>query len=247
VFRCLALGLLCSSAALAQPLPPLVTDRPDFTESGVVIPLGHAQVESGISFVSDGSADLFSGPELLVRWTPLSRLELRFGAPDYVDAGGVDGFGDPSLGVKVQLGPFGRWDLGVIAITSLPLGDDAFSSGTVDPELILAASYARSERSTFGGQFAVGRDGGADVWYVGGTLVQGLSLPADAILFFDERWGLFVELAATVPKRGGVAVLTHAGFTFAASPTLQLDLHSGTGLTDAAPDHLFGVGISVRR
>jgi hypothetical protein len=239
--------LLCCATATAQPLPDLVTDRPDFTESAVVVPLGRVQVEGGVSFIDNGPVDSASGPELLVRWTPLSRFELRFGAPDYVTTDDADGFADPSLGAKVQLGPFARWDLGVIATASLPIGDDAFSSGTVDPEVIVTTSFTRSELTAYGGQIGVGRDGGADRWLVDATLVQSLSFPADAILFFDERWGLFIELALTVPERGRAALLQHMGGTYALSPNAQLDFHFGRGLTNAAPTSLFGVGFTVRR
>jgi hypothetical protein len=235
------------TAATAQPLPGLVTDRPDFTESAVVVPLGHVQVEGGVSIVDNGPADSFNGPELLVRWTPLSRIELRFGAPDYVATDDDDGFGDPSLGAKVQFGPFARWDLGMIATAFLPVGDDAFSSGTVDPEVNVTASFTRSEITAYGGQIAVGHDGGADLWIFGATLVQSLRFPADAFLFFDERWGLFIELTLTVPERGRAAVLQHGGGTYALSPNAQLDFHFGTGLTNAAPTNLLGAGLTVRR
>lgn len=241
MFRSLVLALGCGAAAVAQPLPEFpefVTDRPDFTESGAVVPLGHAQAEAGLTHTDNGPTDVFTGPELLVRWTPLPRFELRFGAPDYVDADDVSGFGDPALGVKVQLGPFAQWDLGVIATASLPVGDDAFSSGSVDPELIVAAAHPFGGYD-LGGQMGVAHDGGADVWLWSGTLVLGTSL--------GERWGLFIELAATVPERGGAELLSHSGVTYALTPNVQLDVHTGRGLTDAAPTSLLGAGLSVRR
>ena len=233
----LFLAGLCPSVA-AQPLPPLVTDRPDFTESAVVVPLGSVQAEAGVTSLDSRT---LSGPELLVRWTPIPRLELRFGAPDYTSTSGNSGFSNPSLGAKVQFGPFGSWDLGVIGTVS------TFADGSVDPEVIVAGSYARSERAAFGGQVVVGRDGIADVWTFGGTLVYGIGFPDDAPLFFDERWGVFIELAATVPERGAAEVLQHTGFTYALSPNVQLDVHTGAGLTNAAPSSLLGAGVSVRR
>ncbi|MEP0545496.1 MAG: transporter [Rhodothermales bacterium] len=247
MFRLLVLALLCGSAAAAQPLPDLVTDRPDFTESAVVVPLGYVQAEAGVSFIDNGPIDSFSGPELLVRWTPLSRVELRFGAPDYIATDDADGFGDPSLGTKVQFGPFAQWDLAVIATASLPVGDDAFSSGTIDPDVIVTTALAASDYLAYGGQVGVGRDGAADLWLFDATLVQSASFPEDAPLFFNERWGAFIELALTVPERGGAALLQHMGGTYALSPNTQLDFHFGTGLTNAAPTSLFGVGLTVRK
>lgn len=232
----LGLLLLLPALAAAQPTAPLVTDRPDFTESGVVVPLGHVQVEAGVT-LTDG--DHLAGPELLVRWTPLPRVELRLGAPDYIDAASASGFGDPSVGVKVQLGPIAQWDLGVIASVSLPLGDDAFSSGSVDPEVIVTTAHPLGGRFDVGAQVGAARDGSADGWLGSGTLVLGAAL--------SERWGAFAELAATVPERGGAEVLRHAGLTYALTPTVQLDAHVGLGLTEAAPASLVGVGVSIRR
>jgi hypothetical protein len=59
--------------------------------------------------------------------------------------------------------------------------------------------------------------------------------------------GAFLELALEAPETGPAALLLHHGYTFALAPFLQLDVHGGVGLTDAAPDVLLGTGLSVRR
>ncbi len=53
-----------SSAALAtyDEMGDIVTDRPDFTESAVVIPTGHIQFESGLTWIDDGD-DAFTSDE----------------------------------------------------------------------------------------------------------------------------------------------------------------------------------------
>lgn len=241
MFHRLALVLLCAAPAAAQPLPALVTDRPDFTESGVVVPRGHVQVETGATAAFFTTTSTLSGPELLARWTPLDRFELRFGAPDYIGGSTWDvaGFGDPSLGVKVQLGPLDGWDLGLIATASLPLGDEVMSSGTVDPELILTTGRALSARSSLGAQLSAARDGLLDAWTIGGTLVIGLDL--------SERWGTFFELATWRPEVGGDETLLHHGYTLGVGPDLQLDVHAALGLTETAPDFLLGLGFTARR
>ena len=241
VFRFLVLALLCVSAASAQSLPDLVTDRPDFTESAVVVPLGHVQVEAGVTVVFDDDAEVISGPELLVRWTPLEHLELRFGAPDYLGGSGLRnaGLGDPSLGIKAQFGPLNDWDLGAIATISIPVGDDAFSTNSVDPELILTAGRDLSAWSSLGGQVQAARDGSANVWTLGGTVVLGFVL--------GDRVGTFVEIASSAPENSASATILHHGYTLLAGRNVQFDVHGGLGLTDAAPDYLVGAGLSVRR
>ena len=135
----------------------LITDRPDFTESGVVVPLRSVQVESGASFtVWNDDVTVVSGPELLVRWSPFERFEVRLGAPDLIDAEDNPtgaGWGDSSLGAKVQLGPAGAWDVAAIATFSLPTGDDQHTSDEVDPVFILATGRDLGNGWSLGGQF----------------------------------------------------------------------------------------------
>ena len=240
MIRLLALCLCCTAAA-AQPLPDLITDRPDFTESAVVVPLGHVQVEAGATVEFNANAELISGPELLVRWTPVECLELRFGGPDYLDGSRLrtSGFGDPSVGLKAQFGPLNDWDLGAIATISIPVGDDAFSTNSVDPELILMAGRELSAWSSLGGQVQAARDGSRNVWTLGGTVVLGLMLA--------DRVGTFVEVASSAPENRSSATILHHGYTFLVGRAVQFDVHGGLGLTDDAPDYLVGAGLSVRR
>jgi hypothetical protein len=230
------LFLLLGSVARAQ-APELVTDRPDFTESGLVVPLGRVQVEGGLTWVREDGADIVSGPELLARYSPFSRFELRLGAPDYVEAEDAPGFTDASLGVKAQLGPVAGWDLAVIAATTLPIGEADLSSGTFDPELLLTTGRALTPRVDLGAQVSGARRD--DAFLFGATLVGGVAL--------SGQLGAFLELALEAPETGPSALLLHHGYTLALAPALQLDVHGALGLTDAAPDVLFGVGLSVRR
>lgn len=57
-----------SSQTAAEP-SELVTDRPDFTESAVVAPIGSPQIEAGITWIDTDLVDELSGAEVVVRWT----------------------------------------------------------------------------------------------------------------------------------------------------------------------------------
>jgi hypothetical protein len=195
------------------------------------------QAEGGLTWVQDEGTDVVSGPELLARYSPFSRLELRLGAPDYVAAEDAPGFTDASLGVKAQLGPFAGWDLAVIAATTLPIGEADLSSGTFDPEVLLTTGRALTPRADLGAQVSGTRRD--DAFLFGATLVGGFALA--------ERLGAFLELALEAPETGPSALLLHHGYTFALAPVVQLDVHGALGLTDAAPDVLLGAGLSVRR
>ena len=226
----------------------LVTDRPDFTESGIVVPIGSFQFEGGLTWEgSAGSVKTFSGPELLLRWGLTSHMELRVGIPDYVGVwNGLteSGLADPSIGTKIQLGPIAEgWDLATVVTVSMPTGETGFSSEGWDPSVILTTGGgiggSWSLGSQVSGEFVT--TAGEREFLLGGTLVLGTSLGSQGTT------GAFLELAATIPEEGTTAVSVHHGYTHLITQTLQLDVHGGLGLTDSAPDVFLGAGVVYRR
>ena len=238
---------LCLTASTAGG-QDLITDRPDFTESAVVVPNGSLQIEAGATFEtsdlpgSRGNLETLSGPELLLRWGFHDRLELRIGVPNWVDQNrGASGISDGSLGIKWQLGPTtGGWDLGLIAETTLPVGDRELTSDEFDPTLLFLVARDLSESWSLGGQLGGGRDSseGASTTVLQATVVLGRGL--------GERAGMFLEIAAEDREDADTALLFHHGYTFLATPRFQWDIHAGAGLSDEAPDFLVGVGFSWR-
>jgi hypothetical protein len=231
-----ALVLTLSAAGTEAQDTGLITDRPDFTESPVVVPLGRVQIETGATWLRDQGASAFGAPETLVRWTFAPRLELRVVLPDYIDAEGVSGLGDAGLGAKIELGRRGGWTMGVIAGVSLPTGADGLGSDTVDPDVLLAAARDLTPAWSLGTQVTAAWRRTGDDLELGATLVVGTGLNA--------RIGLFIELAASGVTGEPAAVVLHHGYTLALRPLMQLDVHAGAGLTDAAPGFLLGIGWS---
>lgn len=221
----------------------LITDRPDFTESAIVVPRGSTQVEGGLTLIEgEGDFEVLSGPELLVRWGWTDRIELRFGLPDWINPNrGPSGLGDGSLGAKWQLGPTASgWDVGLIGTVAVPIGEAGFTSDAFDPSLILTLGRDLASGWGLGTQVSAGRESAGDdevaIW--AGTLVVGRDL--------SSRIGVFVELAAENVEGEETALLAHHGYTFLARNNLQFDIHFGVGLSDGAPDSLIGAGVSWR-
>jgi len=112
-------------AAYGQSQPPptdpaIVTDRPDITESSIVVPKGSLQFENGLTWTSDHGQTTLDLSETLVRFGVSDRTELRIVVPNYLDGltgpTTASGFGDVAVGVKQQLGPLpAGFDLSVIA------------------------------------------------------------------------------------------------------------------------------------
>jgi hypothetical protein len=247
--ECWILACLAQSGLHGQSGPPaaeeLITDRPDFTESARVVPFGRLQLESGFTWARLGNEQTeWGAPELLARWGILPVLELRFNCPDRLwERNGPDrsGFGDAAVGAKIQLPSPGRkWDLAAIVSVSLPSGDRYFSTGAADPEMVLIWARDLSPRWSYGGQI-VGAwltEDGARRFNWSTSAVFGCDLGGD--------WGTFFELLIDVPHAGGTGVLAHHGYTRQLRGPIQLDVHVGVGLNDAAPDAFVGCGFSTR-
>jgi hypothetical protein len=107
---------------------PIATDRPQITNSSVVVPCGSLQFENGFQETGNGGQRIFDLPETAVRFGIPSKTELRFAAPDYffnddTASGFANGFGDLSVGFKQQLGPTrGGFDVSLIPSVSFPTG-----------------------------------------------------------------------------------------------------------------------------
>lgn len=247
--------------AAAEESFELVTDRPDQTESSVVVPRGFYQLEVGWLFTRDDEAgertEVQEIPSSLLRVGLSRSVELRIGWSGWSDAetrtgsfeDSVDGIGDAELGVKIHLAEErgSRPETAVLLSSSVPVGDDPFTSDRFDPALRLAFAHTLSERVGLGYNLGVswatelGGDGDRDTlssaFY---TVALGVAL--------TERWSAFCELFGDVPASapGGPANAFDAGLTYLIRDNVQLDLAAGVGLSEAADDSFVGLGLSIR-
>ena len=242
--------LTAAAAAFAQQWPPgpasdIVTDRPDVTESSIVVPKGSLQLENGFTWTTDHSRQLFDLSETLIRFGVTSRTELRVVAPNYFDALSngrlAAGFGDIALGFKQQLGPLPHdFELSVIVAVSLPTGAARVSSHGLDPFIKFPWSRELKRGWSIGGMqsFFWNTDDRLriSIWEPTFYLEKEISKPLAA----------FVEYAADVPSTGGSRQIVHFGAGYKMTPRQLLDFHFGFGLTHAAPDHFFALGYSFR-
>lgn len=258
-------ALLTIPGAAAQTAPEaaeLVTDRPDQTESAVVVPPGALQIELGASFARDeaGAARVESVelPGTLLRWGVARRLELRFAWPGQVEVESragrhrdeLSGGGDPELGAKLALlssATGAAFDLALLAHLSLPVGDEAVGSPRADPSIRLNGAH----------DLAPGLGLGWNVGYAAASVEDargdvdtlGRFLYTAALGFeLSPRWGAFVELFGDLPASdaGPAAHSLDGGVTYLLTPRLQIDAFAGFGLSDAADDRFAGFGVSIR-
>ena len=232
----------------------LVTDRPDQTESAVVVHSGKVQVEVGASISLDTLSpgmqrDLLELglPDLLVRVGLLNGLEARlvgsyqrvsYTVSDGVVPGGVEQVFTSSnvgLGAKVRLS-----------------GDDESNTHSA---LLLTASHALSGEDlaslelrvalghSFSSLYSLGLNAGVD-WVETNGLNGFYTLAAGVAI--SEPFGLFVEIYGDAPWEEEAGQSFDTGLTYKTSDNFQLDLAAGFGLTRHAPDATATVGFSWR-
>ena len=153
----IGIGLWAGPAAAKD---PLITDRPDFTESAFVVGRGTVQLEGGATYGDFGDETATTLPELLVRWGITRTVELRVLTPTYlwIDApGGSDsGFLSSALGAKIALsdgqgeGFWGRTGAALIVATTVPTGSSSVASSAWQPTATLSAAWDLSENVSLG-------------------------------------------------------------------------------------------------
>jgi hypothetical protein len=224
--------------------PEIVTDRPDVTESAIVVPKGSVQFENGMTWSTARGNRSLGLSETLMRIGFSTKTEARVVLPNYVGGLGrnsVSGFDDFGLGIKQQIGPFrGDFDLSVIAGVSLPTGADRISSHGCDPFVKVPWSKELKDGWSIGGMESVfwytqeGRRNGT--WESTFYLERQISKPLD----------VFAEYAGDFAQRGGPQEIAHFGAAYKLAPLHLVDFHFGFGLSQAAPDRFFAVGYSFR-
>ena len=102
------------------------TDRPDVTNSAVVVPPGSLQFENGVNLSARDGGRGVDGTNTRARLGIVPCFELLVDLPSYVGnvrAPGNSGFTDVAPGIKWQISPIpGKFDLSFASGVALPTG-----------------------------------------------------------------------------------------------------------------------------
>ena len=251
-------GSLHQAVVRGQYDEPLVTDRPDFTESSSTVGLGVMQLEMGYTFTyndDDATGDKtysHTVPEILLRYGFLEDVELRLGWTygwDEEQVGAArtrpDGGSDLYVGLKIDL--FEQccaWpEQAILLNINAPVGAEAFSSNKVTAGATYAYSWELANEWGLGANtgFFTDRENGDDfiVW----TQSVAVGIP------LNECWGVYVEYYGLYESDKAGAVNQHyadGGITWLWNYDLQFDFRVGVGLNDDADDVFSGLGASMR-
>src|SRR5215469_5264304 len=112
-------------------------DRPDVTNSPIVVPAGSLQSENGIDTSRDHGADILNGTNSRWRLGIAPCLEVLVDLPNYfatLRGVGPSGFGDVAPAVKWQISPLpGKFDLSLTVGAALPTGATDVAGPGVQP------------------------------------------------------------------------------------------------------------------
>ena len=222
----------------------IATDRPDVTNSSVVVPKGSLQSENGINLTGRNSARIFDGTNSRLRLGVASCLEILVDMPNYfatTEGQTSSGFSNVIPAIKWQFSPLpDEWKLSVTAGAGLPIGTPSIAGHGIQPYL----------------QFPWSRELGGG-WGISGMFTN-FFLPADpsnkhiteATFVIEkkisDRGYLFVEYAGDFPEHASPIQLLNSGAAYLITPTQQVDIHIAFGLNRNSPTYIFGLGYSFR-
>jgi hypothetical protein len=245
-------GLIVLAAILAStPLAAqIITDRPDFADATIPVPVGKLQVESGYLFGKTTGTNQHTVGQMLVKTGLTERLELRFGVNSYekIDTKGGDlsGFGDGSLGIKLRLlegsqdtGP-GSFNLTTILFSGIPSGQKDFRATHLSPGAMLTADMALSPNWTWAPfvQYDYIEDelGQYSQFSAGFSFIRPVS---KSLGWYFEYYITLAEDTFRDDKN-----YVASGFAYLVSDDFQLDIYAGTALNGTTPDYFVGGGLS---
>lgn len=222
----------------------IATDRPDVTNSSLVVPTGSLQSENGVNFVARSDGRTIDGTNSRLRLGVAPCLELLVDLPTYflnVQTPGRSGFSDVAPAIKWQVSPIpGKVDLSLVAGIALPTGLIDIAGPGAQPYLQVPWSWELH-----------------DGWGVSGMFTE-FFRPSDfktknitETTFvlekkLTEQFNLFTEYVGDYPQGAGPSLLLNSGAVYHINRTQQVDFHFAFGLNHNAPAYIVGVGYSFR-
>jgi hypothetical protein len=229
-----------TAEAASCPGIEIATDRPDVTNSSVVVPAGSLQIENGINFSARDGGRFVDGTNTRLRAGIANCLEFLVDTPTYfanVRSSGKSGFSDVAPALKWQISPPGKVDLSAVFGLALPTG----SAGIAGRGLQSYLQFPWSWELPSG-------------WGLSGMLTEFFrpSEPAskritEATFVIEKKMtetaSLFVEYVGDYLENGSPSQLVNSGGVYRLSPNQQLDFHVALGLNHNAPATLSGLDI----
>jgi hypothetical protein len=219
------------------------TDRPDVTNSSLVVPAGSLQIENGVNFSARNGDRFVDGTNTRWRAGIANCLEFLVDTPNYL--GNVrspenSGFSDVTPALKWQISPVpGKIDLSAVFGVALPSGSASIAGPGAQPYLQFPWSWELRSGWGLSGMFT-------EFFRPSDAVNKRITETTFAIEKVTERTSLFVEYVGDFAENGSSAQLLNSGGMYRPSPNQQVDFHVALGLNHNAPSYIVGVGYSIR-
>jgi hypothetical protein len=240
--------LLTATGAYADSCPQaseeIATDRPDVTNSSIVIPVGSLQNENGVNVSAHDGNQRVDGTNSRWRLGIAPCLEVLVDLPTYfasVHGAGVSGFSDVAPAIKWQISPVpGKIDLSIVAGVALPTGAVAIAGRGAQPYLQMPWSAELHDGWSISGMFT-------EFFRPDDFTARSIT---EATFVIEKkltpRFAMFTEYVGDYPQGGGPSQLWNSGGVYHLTKTQQVDFHVGIGLNHNSPNYIVGVGYSFR-
>jgi hypothetical protein len=241
--------LLCICLRAAAQVPEISTDRPDQSNTPVLIPKRALQIETGFMVENDNTPTTtkrnYTYNSTLLKYGINEHFEMRFnalylGRSTSSDITTAQGLGPVSIGMKIKLADErGIWpQTSIISHINLRSGDIKFKPSYTSNDITLACAHELNERLSITYNAGVKWDGESPV----ATSLYALSFAFNVtgkLSIFAESYGFF-------PEKSKPEHRMDAGITYKINPLFQWDFSGGLGLSQNAPDNFISTGLSIR-
>ncbi|WOH81448.1 transporter [Bradyrhizobium sp. BEA-2-5] len=243
-----ALTLAAATAARAdgcpKPSDEIATDRPDVTNSSIVVPVGSLQNENGINLTGRSSGRSIDGSNSRWQLGIAPCLEVLIDLPNYVgtvNSPGTSGFSDVAPGIKWQISPVpGKLDLSITAGVALPTGAAEIAGRGAQPYIQLPWSWELHDGWGVSGMFTE---------FFRPAELTGRHVSEATFVIekkLTERISVFTEYVGDYPDGERPTQFINSGGLYQITPTQQVDFHVAFGLNRNSPNYIVGLGYSFR-
>lgn len=239
----------------AQNIPELITDRPDITESAVVVPQNYTQIETGFEFNKQKLLEVNKNTEIvnlifastLIRYGISEIFELRFGG-EYVSnkvtqnnlsftSSGLSGL---FVGTKISIMKDQDIinDLAIILEANLPYGNENLRPEKFEPIFKITAAKNISDLFSFGVNLGIENNSSINknIYIYSSSLSSEISNTLSA---YFEVYGSLVDKFS--PEH-----FIDTGITYLHKQNIQLDLSAGSIIFNEKSNWFGSFGISLR-
>ncbi len=237
--------VLISLNSFAQKVEPIQADRPDQTETPSLVPKGMFQLEAGFTYQKNKpNSTSLALPTALWKYGVNENFELRLITELAVDKDfdqQTSGINPILIGCKIKIaeekGIFPKTS--IIGHMSIPnAASTTYKTEFYAPEFRFVMQHTLSDRFSLSYNLGSEWDGVSPEPTFIYTLTTGCAI--------TEKLGSYIELFGFAPQNQTSNHSFDGGITYLITNDFMLDLSSGVGLTELAPDYYCAFGFSFR-